>query len=275
MAKKQKRIELIKQARGGYKDRAGNSYTDKAGVQLLLEGKAVTATWKGGKKGKQKSYEGMQYAGGRKPGRKNLKKTEAGNLLNEHGVEFTPAERKALESAVNRANRKRMKMIQEEGSLPRLVNGQPTGESVSQLQLMGKQSDFIISRKSKSLQQFKSKEDYERYMKNLEYVNSPTYIDDRLRLYKRNHMRALKNVFGEDAKDVVMKIRMMKAIGSVHSTSAAVLATPFPPLKPKKMGNTCPMIENSPAMYIPASAASSAPMPTAIAVLSISPISRS
>lgn len=165
--------------------------------------------WKGGKKPSYE-FEGEQYRGGRVEGRKNLKKLDNGNFLNQNNVEFTPAERKALESAVNRANRKRVKMLEEEGRLPRLVGGRDTGQTVKSLQLMGKESDFILSRKSKSLQQFKTREAYESYMRNLERVNSPEYVTERVKLYKRNHMKALENVFGDEAKDVMMKIRMMK-----------------------------------------------------------------
>lgn len=164
--------------------------------------------WKNSKKSNRPSYEGQQYTGGREKGRKNLKKVEGG-VVNQYGVMFTTEEKKALEIAANTANRKRTRMLKEEGQLPRLVGGQPTGDTVQSLQLMGKQSDFIISRKSKSLQRFKTKEDYNRYMKSLKAVNSPTYLEDRTRLYKRNHMKAIENVFGDDAKDVLMKIRMM------------------------------------------------------------------
>lgn len=164
--------------------------------------------WRGGHKSKP-SFEGQQYTGGREKGRKNLKKVDGG-LLNQHGVIFTPEEKKALENAANAANRKRKRMLEQEGQLPRKVAGKDTGQTVSTLQVMGKESDFIISRKSKSLQRFKTKEDYNRYMDSLAYVNSPTYLDDRTRLYKRNHMKAIENTFGDEAKDVVMKIRMMK-----------------------------------------------------------------
>lgn len=156
------------------------------------------------------NYEGTQYKGGRKKGVPNLTKLDNGNVRNQHGIEFTQSEKKALENAVNRANRKRMKMLEEESKLPRYVGGQPTGDSVKSLQLMGKESDFIISRRHKSLQKFKTREDYDNYMRQLEHVNSPTYVDDRVRAYKRNHMTAIENAFGDDAKDVMMKIRMMK-----------------------------------------------------------------
>ena len=165
--------------------------------------------WRGNKKTSRPTYEGQQYTGGRVEGRKNLKKVPGG-VQNQHGVTFTDAEKKALESAVNTANRKRKRMLEEEGKLPRKVGGKDTGQNVSTLQTMGKESDFIISRKTKSLQRFKTKEDYNRYMDSLRAVNSPTYLDDKTRLYKRNHMKALENVFGDDAKDVIMKIRMMK-----------------------------------------------------------------
>ena len=155
-------------------------------------------------------YEGTQYRGGRASGEKNLKRTNTGTLINQHGVEFTEAEKKALESAVNTANRKRANMLKQEAILPRVVNGVDTGQKKGQLHLMGLESDFIISRKTKSLQRFKSREDYDRYMKNLERVNSRDYIGERVKLYKRNHMKAIENEFGDEGKDVLMKIRMMK-----------------------------------------------------------------
>lgn len=162
-----------------------------------------------GKK-KRPSYEGQQYRGGRDTGRKNLKKTEAGNLVNQYGVTFTPQEKRALENAVNTANRKRARMLKEAATLPRMVSGRDTGDTVGSLQLMGKESDFILSKKTKSLQRFRDREQYDRYMKNLRRVNSPEYLDDRIRLYKRNYMKALENAYGDEAKDVMMKIRMMK-----------------------------------------------------------------
>lgn len=165
--------------------------------------------WKGGKNSNY-TYEGTQYRGGRVKGHKNLKKLDNGNFLNQFGVEFTIAERKALENEVNKANRKRSKMLSEEAKLPRMSGGVDTGDTLNTLQLMGRESDFILARKSKSLQRFKTREDFERYLDNVKRVNSPTYIDDRTRLYKRNHMKALDNVFGDEAKDIKMKIRMMK-----------------------------------------------------------------
>lgn len=145
-------------------------------------------------------FEGKQYRGGRPSGVPNLKKSKTGELVNMYGVTFTPEEKKRLETLANTANRKRKKMLKVEASI---------SERNSQLQLMGKESDFILTRKHKSLQKFKSREEYERYIKNLQRVNSRDYIDERVKLYKRNHMTAIENVFGDNAKDVLMKIRMM------------------------------------------------------------------
>ena len=156
------------------------------------------------------TWEGQQYRGGRQEGRKNLVKLDGGNLKNQFGVVFTPDEKKALEQAVNTANRKRARMLEAEAKLPRKIAGQDTGDTVASLQLMGKESDFILQRKTKSLQRFRSKEDYDRYMQNLHRVNNRDYITERVRLYKRNHMKAIENAYGPDSKDVVMKIRMMK-----------------------------------------------------------------
>lgn len=162
------------------------------------------------KKKTSPTYEGRQYRGGRAAGRKNLKKTDAGNLINQHGVEFTPQEKRALETAVNTANRKRARMLKEAATLPRKVAGRETGDTVGSLQLMGKESDFILSKRTKSLQRFRSRAQYEAYMQSLQRVNSRDYIDDRIRGYKRNFMKTLENVYGDEAKDIVMRVRMMK-----------------------------------------------------------------
>lgn len=146
------------------------------------------------------SYEGEQYRGGRQKGRKNLVKVDGG-VQNKHGVVFTQEQKKALERAVNKSNYQRKKMQAEVDAL---------NPNNSQLRLMGKESDFIISRQSKSLQQFKSMEDYENFMDKQSRIHSGQYLEDRTRLYKRNYMKALDNAFGDEAKDVKMKVRMMK-----------------------------------------------------------------
>lgn len=159
---------------------------------------------------KAASYEGGQYRGGRAPKTPNLKRTETGNLVNKHGVVFTPDEKRALENAVNTANRKRARMLKEAATLPRMVSGRDTGDTVGSLQLMGRESDFILSKRTKSLQRFRSREQYENYMNTLKRVNSKDYIDDRIRAYKRNFTKTIEAVYGDEAKDIVMKVRMMK-----------------------------------------------------------------
>lgn len=140
----------------------------------------------------------------------NLKRTGSGQLVNQYGVKFTEQEKKALENAVNKVHYKRKKMLKEAATLPRTVMGKPTGDTVGSLQLMGKESDFILTKKTKSLQRFHSKEQYNQYMKYLDRANSPGYVHERVKLYKRNYMKALDNAYGDDAKDIKMKIRMMK-----------------------------------------------------------------
>lgn len=157
----------------------------------------------------------MSYKTPRGPGRqkkvKNLIKLDDGSLKNQEGVIFTEAEKRALVSAVNQANRKRREMLKFEATLPRRENGRDTGDTVASRQRMGYESDFILQPKSKSLQRFKSKDQYNRYMENLHRVNSKDYIEDRIRLYKRNHMKAIEDQLGkEQSKDILMKIRMMK-----------------------------------------------------------------
>lgn len=153
---------------------------------------------------------GGQYKGGRVKGRKNLTRTSSGLIKNQHGVTFTESEKKLLESRVNAVNRKHNKMKRAEATLPRKYAGREMGDTVGSLQLMGKESDFIIAKRTKSLQRFRSREQFENYLDSLKTANSPDYIRDRIRGYKANHMQSLRDAYGDDAKDIIMKIRMMK-----------------------------------------------------------------
>lgn len=158
----------------------------------------------------KQSYEGGQYRGGREKGKKNLKKIEGG-VVNQYGIAFTLEEKKALETAVNTANRKRARMLKSEGELSRMGikdgKAYDTGDKVATLHVMGKESDFILAQKTKSLQRFKSKEEYENYMENLHRVNQRDYVDMRIELYKANHAQAILNEL-HDAKlaDAVLKM---------------------------------------------------------------------
>ena len=143
-------------------------------------------------------WEGEQYRGGRQSGRKNLKRVPGG-YQNQHGVIFSEEQKKALERAVNRSNYQRKKMLAEEEEL---------NPQASQLRLMGKESDFIITRQTKSLQRFKSMEEYEAYMDKQSRIQSGEYLDDMTRLYKKNYMTAVANEL--DDPGIAMRIRMMK-----------------------------------------------------------------
>ena len=155
-------------------------------------------------------YEGKQYQGGRVSGRKNLKRLPNGNLINQQGVMFTADEKKQLENLVNRVNRKRTKMRAISDQLPRMNTGKDTGDTLASLRLMGKEDEFILARRSKSLQRFSSRDQFDQYVKSLEKALSPNYITERIRGYKRNFMASLQDVYGDEAKDIIMKVRMMK-----------------------------------------------------------------
>lgn len=172
------------------------------------------------KNNKLGTYAGTQYRGGREKGRKNLKKLDNGSYMNQHGVVFTAEEKKALETAVNTANRKRKRMIERTDDLPILLGGQPTGQTQKDLRLMGKTSDFILSQKSKSLQRFKSEDEYHRYMENLKRVNSKDYIDKRIELYKKNIIKA-----GKAAGVLNNTYKGRKIISMLHSLNNEQFAT--------------------------------------------------
>lgn len=155
-------------------------------------------------------YRKRKSTSGRRAGAKNLKRVDGG-WQTSAGFIITDVERKHFENEVRKANRKRKKMLEAEGKLPRKHAGKDTGDSLRSLQLMGRETDFILSPKSASLQRFKSREQFDKYLANVERVNKPNYVDERIRAYKRNFTKSLQETYGwEASKDIVMKVRMMK-----------------------------------------------------------------
>jgi hypothetical protein len=158
---------------------------------------------------KKVTDEKGHYVGGRQEGRKNLKKVGDG-YINQEGVRFTEQEKKRLESLVNSTNRKRKIMEQIEASLPRYIGGVDTHTKLgSKEERMGKESDFILAKKTKSLQRFKSKKEYDLYIKQLERVNDPAYLEKRVKQYQKNYIKALRKTFGAGAKEAVKAIKNM------------------------------------------------------------------
>ncbi len=145
---------------------------------------------------------------GRKKGSPNLQR-KGKKIINKHDVAFSEKEKRKLESLVNSANRKRRRMLQQEADLPRMLGGKDTGQKIKDLQTMGKESDFILAKKSKSLHKFRSKEEYRRYIKNLSRVVDRDYIAKRVELYRKNQIKALKNIYGKDAAPVIKILKKL------------------------------------------------------------------
>lgn len=142
----------------------------------------------------------------------NLKRGADGLLTNQYGVTFTNAERKRLESLVNSVNRKRKRQMEKARVTPWTVAGRDTGMTMEDKMKLGDEPEFILAPRVKGLQRFKSKDQFSDYLDNLQKAMSPEYELQRMRLYKSNYLKALRENVGswEDHKDVYMKIQMMK-----------------------------------------------------------------
>jgi hypothetical protein len=151
---------------------------------------------------------------GRK-GKKNLTYFN-GKIINSEGVRFTVEEKKQLESLVNSAMRKRNRMIKNEEGLQLFIGGKPTGKTIGETygklrtqgkDLMGFESDFILAKKSKSLNKFGSHKEFEKYVENLKRVVDRGYVEYKVELYKENHIKAIeKELLTPQTADQVKKI---------------------------------------------------------------------
>lgn len=146
--------------------------------------------------------------GSGKTGRVNMKRVDGG-WMNQHGVVFTDEERKALKKAVQLSNKQREKEVSQDMQRPRKVAGQVIEENKGQLHIMGKENEFIVSRQSHDMQKIKSRKDYDNFMRKQEAIQSGDYALDKARAYKRNFMQSLKDTYGDEATDIINKVRRM------------------------------------------------------------------
>ena len=148
-------------------------------------------------------------ARGRKKGSKNIKR-EGDQLVNFHGVEFSESDKRQLESLVNSANRKRRRMLKAEGDLERVIAGRATGQTIAEsVGRMGKESDFVLAKKTKSLNRFRTRKDFDRYIDNLQRVVKRDYVENRIKQYKENHAKAIRDAYGDQAKDILETLENM------------------------------------------------------------------
>lgn len=191
MARKKGSIKLTIWHKGGYHDKEGRHYTEEQAQKMFSEGTAFRSQWKGGNRA-------IEMPGpGRKKKTPNLKRVEGG-FQNQYGVTFTPEQKKALENSVRRSNYAREKQLNTE-----------YGDKNALQRYLSQESDFIIARQARSLQGFKSMEEYEAFMDKQARIQSGEYLKDRTELYRANHIKAIENVFGTDAQDVIDKLNSM------------------------------------------------------------------
>lgn len=145
---------------------------------------------------KNKPYQKKEGSGGRIEGQKNLQKVyyktgeKAGqlkNVTNKYGVTFTAKEIKDLESKVNSVTRKQKRL--KESPIGYMLGWDQKGE------LRKSGVDFLAYSHSKSLQQFKSKEAYYRYINRLSEVNKRGYETNLVNEMKRRYKLAINKQF--------------------------------------------------------------------------------
>jgi hypothetical protein len=157
------------------------------------------------KSNKPKKNKSGNERGLNRKGNKNLEKVGEG-FRNKEGVFFTKEDKKLLESKVNSANAKRRRILKDRNEDVRTILGVPQDYTVGE-DFASK--DFLLVKKTKSLQRFKSKAQFNKYLEYLDKVNSRDYIDKKVEIYKQNYITSIQNTFSSDGDKAIDKIKNM------------------------------------------------------------------
>lgn len=134
----------------------------------------------------------------KKKGQGKLKRTSRGSVILPNGQRITPKEQKALRSAVNSANRKRKRLLE---SLP--------PEAKRKYRDFGVETDFVMRKKSTSLNRFRNKNEFNKYLRSVQKIASGEFEKHRAEQYKRNYIQALRRTFNSKANEAIRKVREM------------------------------------------------------------------
>lgn len=126
------------------------------------------------------------------------KRTKRGSIILPNGDRISPTEQKALRVAVNSANRKRK----------RLIENLPT-EAKRKYKEFGVESDFVMRKKSASLSRFRNKSEFNRYLHTVQKIVSGEFERKRAETYRQNYIRALKNTFNSSANKAIRAVKDM------------------------------------------------------------------
>lgn len=127
-----------------------------------------------------------------------LRRNRRGSVILPNGERITIKEQKALRSAVNSANRKRKRMIER---LP--------AQAKIKYNEFGVESDFVMRKKSTSLNRFRNKKGFKHYLRSVQKIASGEFERKRVMSYKENYIRALRNTFNSSANEAIKAVRDM------------------------------------------------------------------
>lgn len=127
-----------------------------------------------------------------------LKRNSRGSVILPNRQRITLSEQKALRSAVNSANRKRKRLIE---NLP--------NEAKRKYKEFGVESDFVMRKKSTSLARFRNKSEFNRYLHSVQKIASGEFERKRAETYRQNYIRALKNTFNSSANKAIRAVKDM------------------------------------------------------------------
>jgi len=129
---------------------------------------------------------------------KRLKKTSRGSVILPNGQRITPKEQRALRSAVNSANRKRKKLLEQ---LPEVAK--------RKYREFGVESDFLMRKKTTKLTRFRNKSEFNKYLRSVQKIASGEFERKRTNTYKSNYIRALRNTFNSSANQAIKAVQQM------------------------------------------------------------------
>lgn len=124
------------------------------------------------------------------------RRTSRGSYILPNGQRITLSEQKALRSAVNSANRKRKRLLE---NLPESAK--------HKYNEFGVESDFVLRKKSTSLKRFRNKSEFNRYLKSVKKIASGEFERKRVETYRKNYIRALRNTFNSGANKAIKAVK--------------------------------------------------------------------
>lgn len=129
--------------------------------------------------------------------------------VNQYGVKIPVKDVEQFRRNVDAINKRASRQLEKYSKFERMIDNKPTGATVGDMMKMGYEPELPYWHRTANLNQFRTEESFRKRLKSTQKALEPGYYYERIRQYKKNYVKGLRENFGDDAEPLIKGINAM------------------------------------------------------------------